>query len=208
VGDYDPLVLAQEFFDDGSGGGADLFVGGGFYSAGGQISDCIARWYTCAEVFDGFCAGDGVLAACPCANSGLLRHGCENSAATGGAWLQAAGLTGNDTVQLHATGLLPSVLAIFLQGQQEIAPVPFGDGLRCVAGNLKRLYLVNASAGTASAPPAGQPSIRVRSAALGDPILQGETRRYQTYYRDPDASYCAAPQGSTFNVTNGLRIRW
>ena len=48
----------------------------------------------------------------------------------------------------------------------------------------------------------------MRSAALGDPILQGEIRRYQTYYRDPVAGYCPAPQGSTFNVTNGLRVRW
>jgi hypothetical protein len=29
-----------------------------------------------------------------------------------------------------------------------------------------------------------------------------------TYYRDPDPSFCAAPQGSTFNGTNGQIITW
>jgi hypothetical protein len=104
--------------------------------------------------------------------------------------------------------MLPTALAIFLQGRNEIAPLPFGDGLRCVAGSLRRLYVHNASSGAASAPQAGEPSIPLRSAQLGDVILQGQTRRYQAYYRDANQGFCPAPQGSTFNVTNGLSIRW
>jgi len=39
-----PVVYCQEFFDDGGAGGADLYVGGSFISAGGFVSNYIARW--------------------------------------------------------------------------------------------------------------------------------------------------------------------
>ncbi len=208
LGDDSPTVLCQEFFDDGSGGGADLYVGGSFFSAGGYISNDFARWNTCAETYPSFCAGDASLAPCPCANTGLAGHGCENSAATGGSLLAASGLVADDSVVLAASGELPSALTIFLQGDVQIAPAAFGDGLRCVGGALKRLYAKNATGGAASAPQAGDAPIRARSAALGDVILPGELRRYQAYYRDANAGFCPAPLGSTFNVSNGVAIRW
>jgi hypothetical protein len=33
-------------------------------------------------------------------------------------------------------------------------------------------------------------------------------RHYQVYYHDPDLSFCAGPQGDTFNVGNALRVTW
>jgi Tol biopolymer transport system component len=157
--------------------------------------------------FHAYCAGDGSLAtACPCANVGQTGRGCDNSAATGGAALQPTGVTSPDTVRLNATGELPSALSIFLQGDASNASgVVFGDGVRCTAGALKRLYVKNASSGAVSAPQPGDLSITARSAQLGDTIHPGDTRYYQVYYRDPSAAFCP-PQ--TFNVTNAVRIGW
>jgi hypothetical protein len=197
-----------ETFDDGSGRGASLYVGGAFTHAGGGLSSWgIAKWITCPGPIDSTCPGDTTLAACPCGNNGAFGHGCENSASTGGALLSASGTTFPDTLVLTSSGELPNSLSIFLQGNT-LAPtvISFGDGLRCAGGMLLRLYVKGASAGTAQAPQAGDPSISARSASLGDPIQQGTYRYYQTYYRDPSMSFC--PAGSTFNVSNGIRAVW
>ncbi|HZN54013.1 MAG TPA: hypothetical protein VFB67_01710, partial [Candidatus Polarisedimenticolaceae bacterium] len=84
----------------------------------------------------------------------------------------------------------------------------FGDGVRCAAGTLKRLYVKNAVGGVATAPVAGDLSITARSAAAGDPLAPGAVRYYQTYYRDPDPAFCPIPPGNTFNSSNGLIITW
>jgi hypothetical protein len=201
-------VYALSVFDDGTGGGPDLYVGGAFHVAGGSPSYNLAVWEGCAGPGTLFCAGAGSPTVCPCGNSGSDQHGCENSASTGGGLLSSSGSTSPDTVVLHSSGETPTAPSIFLQGDASITPVSFGDGLRCVSGVLKRLYVKPASGGVVSAPGAGDPSISARSAALGDPIAPGTTRTYQTYYRDPVAGFCAPPAGSTFNVTNGLRIVW
>ena len=154
------------------------------------------------------CAGDGTLAACPCANTGVGGHGCENSVGTGGGLLGWSGNTVPDTLVLGASGLLPNATSIFLQGTSNVAPVAFGDGLRCTGGVLKRLYTKNASGGAVSAPGPGDPSITQRSAALGDPIPIGDRRYYQVYYRDPSAGFCPAPSGGTYNITGSLRVFW
>jgi len=86
--------------------------------------------------------------------------------------------------------------------------VSFGDGLRCIASHLERLYVKSASAGSASAPQAGDPSITARSAALGDPIAPGSMRFYQVYYRDPVLSFCPPPAGNSWNVGNAIAIAW
>jgi hypothetical protein len=157
-----------------------------------------------------FCSADGTLATfCPCLNFGNAGNGCGNSQNAAGANLASAGTVSPDTVVLTATGELPTSLTIFLQGDsQDTNGLVFGDGLRCVTGNLKRLYSKNAVAGTVAAPTGGDPSITSRSAALGDPIAPGSTRYYMTYYRDPSPSFCGAPMGSTFNGTNGQIITW
>ena len=203
-------VLALAAFDDGIGSGRDLYAGGNFLAAGGHPSSFFAKWQGCGAAGASICAGDGSLAqACPCANTGAAGRGCENSAGTGGARLTAAGTTAPDGVVLTSAGELPTVLSIFLQGTADNGTgVTFGDGVRCVAGNLKRLYTRNASGGVVSAPSGGDPSITAQSAALGDPIAPGSTRYYQVYYRDPELSFCAVPLGDGFNVSSGVRIVW
>lgn len=155
------------------------------------------------------CFGDGSATSCPCANNGQSGRGCQNSAVAGGALLYATGAVGPDTVVLQAYGELPSALSIFLQGNATLIPaVNFGDGLRCAGGILKRLYVKNASGGFVSAPGPGDPSVSQQSANLGDPIPPGERRYYQVYYRDANVGFCPDPPGSTFNVTNALKIIW
>lgn len=157
-----------------------------------------------------FCAGDGTGGApCPCGNSGASGHGCDNSAATGGSLLEAFGTTSPDTVRLYVAGELPSALSIVLQGNVTLGtPVPFGDGLRCIGGSLKRLYVKSAVGGGLSAPKPGDPSITAQSATLGDPIAPGTTRGYQVYYRDPDLSFCTFPTGNTWNVSGAVLVSW
>lgn len=159
-----------------------------------------------------FCFGDGTLSTpCPCGNNGLSGAGCENSAATGGAILASSGTTVPDALVLASSGELPTVLSIFLQGDSNNpAGVTFGDGVRCVSGSLKRLFVKNASSGVATAPNfgGGDPSITARSAALGDTIPSGGTRYYQVYYRDPLTAFCPNPPGNAWNVSGGLRVVW
>jgi hypothetical protein len=158
-----------------------------------------------------FCWGNGSLAACPCANhSNGSGRGCLNSSGIG-AELADSGVASvsNDTLVLTSRGELPTALSIFLQGTSQLAaPAPFGDGLRCTGGTLKRLYIKAAVNGVARAPLAGDPGVCAQSTALGDPLTAGSRRYVQVYYRDADAGFCPAPQGSTFNISSGLVIDW
>lgn len=161
--------------------------------------------------FPTLCGTDGRTAtACPCGNAGEEHHGCANSRAhSAGAVLVGAGTTSPDTVVLDAGGMRPTSLHIFLQGDATIAlGTTFGDGVRCAGGHLLRLAARNAVAGASRYPDAGDPSISARAAALGFPIASGDVRTYQTYYRDPDPTFCAAPTGSTFNATNAVQVTW
>ena len=156
-----------------------------------------------------FCAGDGSSTLCPCANLGAAGRGCENSASTGGALLVGSGSLNPDALVLSVTGELPTALSIFLQGDANTAPGSiFGDGVRCTGGNLKRLYAKSAVGGAVSAPAAGDLGVRAQSALLGDVIPPGATRYYQVYYRDASPSFCSAPPGNTFNVSNGVAAVW
>ncbi|MBK7642382.1 MAG: hypothetical protein IPJ19_04950 [Planctomycetes bacterium] len=158
-----------------------------------------------------YCSGDGSLAtACPCANTGAAGRGCANSQPGSiGAWLTSNGAVNPDTVELSASGMLPTATSVYLQGSVSNASgTVFGDGVRCVSGSLKRLAVKASVNGASQFPAAGDPSITLRSAQLGDAFGPGSTRYYATYYRDPSASFCAAPLGNTWNITNGLEIDW
>ena len=146
------------------------------------------------------------LAPCPCSNTGQSGNGCDNSVATGGAHLDASGSTSPDNVVLTSSGELPHALSIFLQGDALISPVAFGDGLRCAGGLLKRLAVKNAVNGSVSYPATGELPITLRSAQLGDTIVGGSLRHYQTYYRDPDTSFCTS--GGTYNISSGITVHW
>jgi hypothetical protein len=155
------------------------------------------------------CFGDGTSGPCPCGNNGAAGHGCENSISTGGSVLEATGHVSPDNVVLIATGERATALSIFLQGNAMLSPaVVFGDGLRCTGGQLKRLSTKSAAGGAIAYPEGAEQSITVRAAALGQPNNPGDTRWYQTYYRDPDPVFCPNPPGNTFNISNAVQITW
>ncbi len=202
-------LWAAGTFDDGSANGPRLFFGGDVSVLRGVATSGIAQWQGCPGPSTGFCFGDGRNnTICPCWNAGALEHGCENSALTGGAVLASSGQTSPDSVVLTSSGELPQALTVFIQGSTTTPPTHYGDGLRCVGGTLKRLFIKSASGGVVSAPGTEDPSITARSASAGDPISPGTTRYYQAYYRDSSPGFCPSPSGSTFNISNGLRITW
>jgi hypothetical protein len=199
-------------FDDGTGGGADLYVGGSFTQAGGLPTNGLARWLGCGTVASSYCAGDGsdplVTTPCPCGNFGSLGHGCGNNAHAAGAVLQFSGSTDvnpttyKDSVVLSASSMPATAVAIFLQGSAtQNAGFTFGHGVRCVTGGLLRLGVKSASNGTAQYPGPGDLCVSQRGIVSPG---SGEIRYYQTYYRDP-AVICPP---TTFNITNGLKIVW
>ena len=159
-----------------------------------------------------FCPGTALN--CPCGNGGSFPNGCANSAHASGANLAPSGGINPDTIVLAGSGMPATVSAIFLQGSADVSQgtqwggIVFGDGNRCVGTNLKRLALKTCVAGAAQFPQAGDPSISARSAALGDVLVPGSVRYYQTYYRDPDPAFCSFPVGNTWNVTNGAIVVW
>jgi hypothetical protein len=152
-------------------------------------------------------AGTGV---CPCSNPpGAATSGCDNSSSTGGATLLASGTASlsADTLVLSTIGEPPTATSVVSQGDLAIPGVVFGQGVRCVGGNLKRLYTRNASAGHVSVPGIGAPTISARAAALGDVLAAGTQRHYYVYYRDP-VVFGGCPAASTFNVTQAGSVTW
>jgi subtilase family serine protease len=157
-----------------------------------------------------FCFGDGndpnVTTLCPCFNFGAAGNGCANAVNANGANLACSGNISPDTISFTATGELNTALSVFLQGNVNTnSGILFGDGVRCAAGTLKRLYTHNAVGGTVTAPDGFDATVSAQSAALGDPIAPGTKRFYQTYYRDPNLGFCS---GLGFNVTNGIQVQW
>lgn len=157
-------------------------------------------------------AGTGGVIACPCGNppAGPAR-GCDNSLATGGSQLNASGAANlaADTLVFTTNSQTNNGTTILLQGTSAIATgVNFGQGVRCVGGSLKRLYVKSpGGTGGITAPVGADLSVSARSAALGDTIVAGSTRYYMAYYRDPIVlGGCAA--NATFNATNALQVAW
>jgi hypothetical protein len=164
--------------------------------------------------FTGFCHSRPSYAdviPCPCNNppSDPLR-GCNNSANTGGALLVGSGVASisADTVVLTVSGEKPTALSVFLGSSTLLSTgAVYGQGVRCLAGHLRRLYVHPAVGGVVVAPTGGDPSITARAAALGEPVTAGSLWYYQTYYRDPIVPG-GCPATSTFNVTEAVMVIW
>ncbi|MBK7876744.1 MAG: endonuclease, partial [Planctomycetes bacterium] len=152
------------------------------------------------------CAGDGTLVTpCPCGNTGGPGRGCANSVAASGALLTTTGATNPETLVLQASGMpsVASVSSIFLQGDAlNTAGLVFGDGVRCVDGGLIRIGSKATPGGASQYPEVGNPSISTRGLVTWG---SGQTRYYQTYYRNSAAGFCPP---ATFNVTNGVQVVW
>ena len=147
------------------------------------------------------CFGDGSQTACPCGNDAPTGSGgCLNSLGLAGK-LHASGFAsiGCESLSLAGSDMRDGV-AIYLQGNATIAPVFFGDGLRCAGGNLVRLAVVTNSGGASQIPAAGGPPISVAGG-----LVTLQTYVYQAYYRDPEPTHCPT---NTFNATNAVSVHW
>ncbi|MBL8860420.1 MAG: PQQ-dependent sugar dehydrogenase [Planctomycetes bacterium] len=172
-------------------------------AAGLAGSDAVRLYPDCAPVV--LCAGDGSAGACPCGNIGAPGRGCENSFGTGGGRLQAAGSArlSNDLLALTASGLPPAGAALFFQGASAVGAgqgAPFGDGLLCATGDVRRLGVVTVSGGAAGLGGPGGTTLSVQGAIPPG----GAVRVYQAWYRN-SAPFCTS---AAFNLTNGVRITW
>lgn len=95
--------------------------------------------------------------------------------------------------ELRSAGLPAGQPGLFFYGSAQVQ-VPFGDGFRCVGGQVFRLGTVTTDAG-------GQASLLVDYAAPPEPagqITAGSQWNFQLWYRDP------ASLASGFNLTDGL----
>ena len=156
---------------------------------------------------------DGTV-SCPCQNDpSSLGRGCDNSSATGGAFISASGLAhlASDSLVFRTIGERPNALSVVMQGNGMIeGGHTYGQGVRCVGGTIiRRLFTKHAIGGTISAPDVvgGDPKVSARSAAKGDPISAGESRYYLVFYRDPIV-LGGCPASSTFNCTQTGMVTW
>ena len=154
------------------------------------------------QVFDiiTFCSGDGSASMCPCGNSGAAEEGCMNGTGLGGKLSTGgtASVIGNSLV-LRGSQLAPSQPGLYFQGNNAVNSGngnPFGDGLRCAGGGVKRLQVRFADS-------AGDSETSISISSQGA-VAPGDVKRYQLWYRDPILSFC----GFGFNLSNGVEVTW
>ena len=123
----------------------------------------------------------GFLGALLCGPGGAGR-GCPNSVGAGAA-LSAAGTGCANNVVLFGQFMPASSSAIYLSGTATtFGGTPFGDGVLCIGGALRRLA-TRVNVGGASAFPAPGSLTTLSAASLTMPC-SGDVRHYQTYYRN------------------------
>ncbi|MFN0244178.1 MAG: hypothetical protein ACKVWV_14915 [Planctomycetota bacterium] len=211
----DEEVFACAHFDDGSGAGDALHVGGRFTTIDGMPVSHVARRTGCfAQPGDLFCSGDGsLLTPCPCAPPDVVPappaapgHGCANSFDLAGGKLIGAGNALADTVTLTATHVSPSGYAQFFVGTAaDSFGVAVGDGVRCAGGALTRFGGQFATCGTVRYPNPAAGWTLPLSVVSGATPGSGASRHYQVSYRNAAAGFCSA---GTTNLTSGYRIAW
>lgn len=153
---------------------------------------------------DEYCSSAATSGApCPCGNNGAPGRGCGNSVNPLGAklWTNGTPSISADTVIMSGSGMPASASAVLVQGTLGAPPVPFGDGLRCIAGVQTRLFTRNCLAGNIqygwTVPGTGS------IAAAGGVTVPG-TRFYQIFYRNT-APFCTP---AVLNTTNALAMTW
>ena len=107
--------------------------------------------------------------------------------------------TSDNSFILRGSQMTPSQPGLYFQGNNAINSGngnPFGDGLRCAGGGVRRLQVRFADATGSS-----ETSISISSSGNVSP---GDVKRYQCWYRDPITSFC----GFGFNLTNGVEVTW
>ena len=151
-----------------------------------------------------YCFGDGGATACPCAAGAPGSHaGCPNSVGSAGK-LEATGVArvSADTLRLRGSGM-PDAPCLYFQGTAQVAGGAggvFGDGLRCVGGDVVRLGTRTNLFGGSVFPFDGEAGLAQQGGAAA-----GETLHYQVWYRDASPFHCTS---STTNYTNAYTVVW
>lgn len=145
-----------------------------------------------------FCFGDGAGTPCPCANAGQPGQGCANSTGFGSRLENSGGVSWPlDDAVLTVTGLPADKSAIFYMAagrKNGGLGVVMGDGLRCLAGQSKRLGVQNSG-------PGGTLQRSSLVAASNGLIAPGSTWNFQVWHRD-----APTPCGERINWSNGFWI--
>jgi hypothetical protein len=206
-GDMDELRIYDQALSD-----ADIMT---VYLCGCPTSPC-----TCGD--GDFCnPGYMDVVLCPCTNApAVLGRGCGNSVGNAGARLTSSGSatlgSGNDTLQLTATGLRFPTVAVLRQSTLHNLGTTFGHGVYCLEGVVKNLYTGSPLLGTAVygyspiiiGTGASNPTISEKSCALGDCIDPCSTRYYQVMYRDVGIVGTCSTTVATTNFTQGRSVLW
>lgn len=138
---------------------------------------------------------DGVPDECQCASEVYCVSALNSTGQLGRIDVSGSlSVTLNDTT-LTAIQLPPAQFGIFYFGTAQ-AQTPFGDGWRCVGGQVERLL-------PAIQIDAGGNALRfldLQAPPLSNLIGAGDTRDFQFWYRDPNAG------GAGFNLTDAIEI--
>jgi hypothetical protein len=145
-----------------------------------------------------YCFGDGSATACPCGNASGADRGCRNSSGQGARLSNTGGTSvAADDALFSCTEMPANKTGLIYYGTQPkngLAGAHFGDGLRCVAGTVRRFS--KQSTGASGAFAQSQPV-----AASAGALSAGSTWYFQAWFRD-DASVC----GNQSNLSNGLAV--
>jgi hypothetical protein len=85
----------------------------------------------------------------------------------------------HDDWVLRAKQVPHNKTCLFIYGTQQVAPVPFGDGVREIGGTIKRLPATTSNANGDVAFP-----VNFATAPLNG-LVPGDTRYFMLWYRDP-----------------------
>jgi trimeric autotransporter adhesin len=199
---FETRVTEIVSFGDDLGNGPDLWVGGAFTALGSTPSLRMGRIEGCATLGIPLCFG----VACPCANNTppAAQSGCRHAFGTGGRLVaEGTARITSDTYVLAGSSMPSTSSVLYFAGTSTInggAGAVFGDGLRCAGGVVRRLGSTANVGGASMLPNASSPA----PLSLLDPVLPGEQRVYQAWYRNA-VLYCTS---YTFNLTNAWRVNW
>lgn len=203
----DGFVFLEEYGGSTPPSG-DCYHFGGSTPSGLYLELVAGNPCSTASCSTGFCNGvDGSTATCPCA-PGSADSGCaapippmQGGGLTSGVLLSATRQTvgPSNRVTMVSTGYplgsVPGSVLFRNAGIDPMAPVVFGDGVRCVDGSgVVRIGGTSALAGSATH-------------TFGHGTMAGSgTFFYQAWYRSAPASYCNP--AAAFNLSSGDTLIW
>jgi hypothetical protein len=135
----------------------------------------------------------------PCLTPATYCTSLANSAGPGATigWASEPSLSAN-AFELNALGLPPNKPGLFFYGPNQVSLI-FGDGIRCVGGQLVRLPVVQSDALGAAAQLLDLQAPPFSGGGVGS-VAVGDTRNFQLWYRDPGFG------AAGFNTSDALEV--